>query len=148
MKRHIWSDRHNATALADRQKGGRRNQERRKSFRLVYPPFEEPRVLNANFLITDISQNGIRFVCNENCKDCTNPISLKSTVAFKIQFHDGETIDVKIKILRCERTLHSREKTYSGYIENSLSNERIAKEQAYLLNHFPDFCRFSKEWIL
>ena len=63
----------------------------------------------------------------------------------EIQFHDEKRIDIKVEILRCERTLHSQEKVYSGYVEKGITTERIAKEQAYLLSHFPDYCRLISE---
>lgn len=145
MKRRIQSDRNDTTAQDDKQKGEKRNHKKRKFVRLVYPPFEGPKILNANFRIADISQHGIQFVCKEDCKDCKNPISLKSIVDLKIQFHDEKRIDIKVEILRCERTLHSQEKVYSGYVEKGITTERIAKEQAYLLSHFPDYCRLISE---
>ncbi len=147
MERRNLNDRNNATALDDKQKDKRRNYKRREHFRLVYPPSVEPKILNTDFHIMDISQHGIQFFCSENCMNCTHPISLKSILDLEIQFHDGETINVKVEILRCERTLFSREKTYTGFIQHGITTERIAKEQSYLLSHFPDYCRFTQEWI-
>lgn len=156
MERYIWGDRRrgdrsqgdrrsDTTALGGKREGERRGHKRRKFVRLAYPPTVAPKVLNANFCVADMSQKGIAFLCRDNCEECTGPITLKSIVDLKIQFHDGETIDIKVEILRCERTLNSQEKTYAGFVEKGISTERIAKEQAYLLSKFPDFCLTSSD---
>lgn len=121
------------------------NGKRKQFFRLAYPPAAAPKILNANFRVADMSQKGIKFLCRDKCEQCTSPITIKSIVDLKIQFHDGEAIDIKVEILRCERTLNSQEKTYAGFVENGISAGRMAKEQTYLLSHFPDFSRASKE---
>jgi hypothetical protein len=112
---------------------------------LVYPPTAEPKVLNADFRVMDISQKGIKFHDKGNGEDRTDPIRLKSIVALIIQFHDGEIIDIHVEILRCEQTRHSKEKIYAGFVDKGITAERIAKEQAYLLSHFPDFCRVPRD---
>ena len=156
MKRHIRDDRRcddrrqgdkrsDSDVLGGKRKAKRRGRKRRKFVRLAYPPTVTPTVLNANFRIVDISQEGIAFLCRENCEDCTKPITLKSILGLKIQFHDGEIIGIKVEILRCERHLHSRVKTYAGFVEKGISHERIATEQAYLLSKFPKFCRASSD---
>ena len=130
---------------SEQRKEQRRDRNRRKYVRLAYPHANSPKVLNANFCIVDISQKGIAFICRENCDECTDPISLKSIVELKIQFHDKEIIKIKVEILRCERTLNSPERTYAGYVKKGISPERIAKEQTYLLSNFPDFLRASSD---
>ena len=156
MKRHIGDDRRrddrrqgdiksDSDVLGGKREGERRSRKNRKFVRLAYPPTVAPKVLNANFRIFDISQKGIAFLCRDNCQDCTDPITLKSIVVLKIQFHDGEIIGIKVEILRCERTLNSRVKTYAGFVEKGISPERIAKEQTYLLSKFPKFCRSSSD---
>lgn len=151
MKRHIWSDRRqkdrrsDASVLGGKRRKHRRRSERRKFIRLVYPQTVAPKVLNANFSVADISQNGIKLICKDDCSKCRHPHTLRSIAGLKIQFHDEETIDVDVKILRCSRTLNLPYKTYAGFVEHGISARRIAKEQAYLLSHFPDFCRDSRE---
>lgn len=150
MKASIGGDRRNAERRqhpTTKNGGGtadRRQGERRRSVRLYYPRSALPKVLNANFRVINISREAIGFVCQDNCEQCTHPITLKSVLDLKIQFHDGETLDVRVKILRCQRDLGWDEKYYAGVIEGAISAERIGKEQAYLLRHFPDFCRFSR----
>ena len=156
MKRYIGDDRRHGdrrqgykgsdtTELNGKREAKRRGRKRRKFVRLAYPPTVSPEVLNTNFRIVDISQEGIAFLCRDNCKDCTEPITLKSIIGLKIQFHDGEIISIKVEILRCERTLHSQAKTYAGFVEKGISHERIAQEQAYLLSQFPVFSRASSD---
>jgi len=151
LAKHIWSERRqserrsDATALGDERRGKSRGPKRRNFFRLAYPSTVSPKLLNANFHVADISEYGIAFVCRDNCEKCTGPITLKSIVNLRIQFHDGETIDIRVEVLRCERTLYSQKKTYAGFVRNGISAQRIAKEQAYLLSHFADFCRAPTE---
>jgi len=151
MIRHIWSDRRqedrrsDTNVLGGQRKKQRRRPERRDFIRLVYPQIAAPKVLNTNFSVADLSQKGIQLICRDNCLECTRPHTLKSIAGLKIQFHDGETINVDVEILRCSRTHHLQDKTYAGFVEHGISAKRIAKEQAYLLSHFPDFCRDSRE---
>jgi hypothetical protein len=145
MERDIWSDRRNETTALYRRNYGRRRHKRRKFARLVYPPTAEPKVLNADFRVMDISRKGIKFHYKGNGEDRTDPIRLKSIVALTIRFHDGEVIDINVEILRCEQTRHSKEKIYAGFVDKGITAERIAKEQAYLLSHFPDFCRVPRD---
>ena len=149
MVRHISGDRRqgdrrsDATAPGGKREGERRGREKRQFVRLAYPPTAAPKVLNANFRVADMSQKGIAFLCTDNCEECTSPITLKSIVDLKIQFHDGLIIDVKVEILRCERNLDSQEKIYAGFVAEGISAEMVAKEQTYLLSRFPEFCRTS-----
>ena len=105
---------------------------------MFYPPRAAPKVLNANYRILDISEKGIKFLCMDNCKDCTNPISLKSILDLKIQFHDGDIIDIKVEINRCECIPNTKDKTYAGMVAHGITAERIDKEETYLLNRCPN----------
>ena len=136
MKRNIHNDRRNGER---RKSNERRGRKRREYVRLVYPQASAPKVLNANFNIIDISQKGISFVCRDDCEECKKPISINSTIDLKIQFHDGEIIDIEVEIRRCERTLHSQERTYAGDVKKGITRKRIAKEEAYLKDNFPGF---------
>jgi hypothetical protein len=143
MRWHNWSDRRKGdrrsdpTVIGGRRKAQRREGDRRRFVRLFYPPTAAPKVLNANFRIIDISEEGIKFLCRNICEECTDPISLKSIVKLKIQFHDGETIDIKVEIRRCECVPNSKDKTYAGIVRNGIQAERIAKEETYLLERSP-----------
>jgi len=144
MKRKISSDRRDD----ERRKGDeRRGRKRREHTRLVYPQASAPKVLNANFNIIDLSQNGISFVCRDDCENCKKPISINSTIDLKIQFHDEEIIDLKVEIRRCERTLHSQERTYAGDVKKGITRKRIAKEEAYLKDNFPGFLWATSELL-
>ena len=150
MKWHIWSDRRRGdrrqdqTQQGDRRKAERRKAQRRQFFRIVYPPVAAPKVLNANYRIVDISQRGILFTCDDGSDQCSQPITLRTLLDLKIQFHDGEILDIRVEIIICQSDLNTNKNNYSGIIEQGISAERINKEQAYLLKHFPDFCRASR----
>ena len=145
MRWNFWSNRRQEERRSDaddvggRRKAKRREGDRRKFVRLFYPPTAAPKVLNANVRILDISENGIKFLCMDNCKECTHPISLKSILDLKIQFHDGDIIDIKVEINRCECIPHTKDKTYAGMVANGITAERIDKEETYLLNRSPNF---------
>ena len=150
MKRNIGDDRRsddrrNSDEKSDskipssQRKAQRRARKRREYIRLTYPHTGAPKVLNANYTIIDISKKGISFVCRDDCDECKHPISLNSTIDLKIQFHDGEIADIKVEIRRCERALHSKDRTYAGDVKKGITRKRIAKEQAYLMNNFPAY---------
>jgi hypothetical protein len=140
MRWNIWSNRRKGERRSDptdvggRRKIQRREGDRRKFVRLYYPPTAAPKVLNANYRILDISENGIKFLCRNNCRECTDPITLKSILDLKIQFHDGEIIDIKAIIKRCECIPNTKDKTYTGFVASRITAERINKEETYLLN--------------
>ncbi|MEJ2704229.1 MAG: hypothetical protein P8Z79_17475 [Sedimentisphaerales bacterium] len=143
MRWNIWSNRRQGERRSDpddvggRRKAQRREGNRRNFVRLYYPPTAAPKVLNANFRILDLSENGIKFLCRNNCEECTDPISLKSILNLKIQFHDGEIAEVVIKISRCEAIPNGKDKTYAGTLTKGIAAERINKEETYLLNRSP-----------
>ena len=144
MKRKISSDRRDVERREDNERRGRK---RREHTRLVYPQTSAPKVLNANFNIIDISKKGISFVCRDDCENCKKPITINSTIDLKIQFHDDEIIDLKVVIRRCERTLHSQERTYAGDVKKGITSKRIAKEEAYLKENFPGFLWATSELL-
>ena len=143
MRWNIWSNRRQGERRSDpddvagRRKAQRREGDRRNFVRLYYPPTAAPKVLNANFRILDLSENGIKFLCGNNCEECTDPISLKSILNLKIQFHDGETAEIVVKISRCEAFPNGKDKAYAGALTKGITAERIDKEETYLLNRCP-----------
>ena len=144
MKQKMSSDRRDAERRKTSERRGRKS---REHTRLIYPQTSAPKVLNANFNIIDISQKGLSFVCRDNCEECKKPISINSTIDLKVQFHDGEIVDVKVEIRRCERTLHSQERTYAGDVKKGITRKRIAKEEAYLKDNFPGFLWATSELL-
>lgn len=145
MRWNIWSDRRQedrgsiAAKVVGRRNAQKREGDRRKFVRLYYPPSAAPKVLNANYRVLDISENGIKFLCRDICQECTNPINLKSILDLNIQFHDQEIIGINVVIKRCECIPNTKDKTYAGIVANGIAVERMDKEEIYLLNHFPHF---------
>jgi len=122
----------------------RRKGERRRFFRVYYPPNAAPNILNGEFRIINISQEAITFACLKRCDRCSQPVPIGETIIIQIEFHDGERLDVKLRIIRAQGDLRTRENLYAGLAEEGISAERIAKEQAYLLRQYPDFARASR----
>ena len=122
----------------------RRQLERRKSFRIVYPPTFVPKVLNGSFRISNLSRQGILLIWEGERDECRANMTLGSTLSLQVQFHDGEVLDLEITITRCQSDLPSRQTVYAGTVDPLVPAVRISKEEAYLLRHVPDFCRV--EW--
>jgi len=67
MRWNIWSDRRQedrgsiAAKVVGRRNAQKREGDRRKFVRLYYPPSAAPKVLNANYRVLDISENGSNF---------------------------------------------------------------------------------------
>ena len=143
MKWNIWSNRRQEERRSEpddaggRRKAQRREDDRRNFVRLYYPLTAAPKVLNANFRILDLSENGIKLLCKNKCEECADPISLKSVLNLKIQFHDGQISDIVVKINRCEAIPNGKDKNYAGSITKGMTAERIDKEEAYLLSLSP-----------
>ncbi len=86
----------------------------------------------------------VTFTCLKRCDRCSQSVPIGETIIIQIEFHDGERLDVKLRIIRAEGDLRTRENLYAGLAEEGISAERIAKEQAYLLRQYPDFARASR----
>jgi hypothetical protein len=153
MRWNIWNNRRQGERRSDptdgggRRKAQRRGGDRRRFVRLYYPPTAAPKVLNANYRVLDMSENGIKFLCMDNCKECTEPITLKSILDLKIRFHHGEVIDIKVIIKRCECIPNTKDKTYAGLVASGITAERIAKEEFFLLNHSTNFSMQNSEEV-
>jgi len=118
-----------------------RRTERRQSFRIIYPLSLAPKVRNDNMHVINLSQQGIMFRWEGDEDACPAKLTLGSIANLQVQFHDGEIMDVEVKIIRCQSEVHSRRTVYAGILQPALSAARISKEEAYLLRHVPDFCR-------
>jgi hypothetical protein len=152
MKWRIWGERRqrdrrqNPIQQEDEgRKAQRRKAQRRNLFRVIYPRTAAPKVLNADYRIVNLSQKGILFICEDGSDECSEPITLKSLLDLKIQFHDGVTLDIQVKITRCQSYFNSNKNSYAGIITQGISAERINKEQAYVLKLFPNFSRASRD---
>ena len=68
--------------------------ERRRYFRLEYPPDERPELIigKKTFQVLDISERGVRFVNDEDAR-------FAEWVKGTITFHDGVSIEVEGKIV-------------------------------------------------
>ncbi len=144
---------------SDRRQSERRVEQRRTDIRLiypatdspqliVYPPGAEPKIIKASlrslttdFRIADISKKAVRFICEISCDKCNNPLKLTENMAFTVQFHDEEIIDMTASLYRYFSDLNNNAGTFVTVLDVPLTQERIIKEQSYLLKHYPDFCR-------
>ncbi|NIA16838.1 MAG: hypothetical protein GWO86_00665 [Planctomycetes bacterium] len=110
----------------------------KRFFRLVYPPQARPKILNIDCDVIDISSKGIRFAYNRRSYSCPESLRINEPVNLKIQFDDGEIVDVQVKILRCFEDLQLGKTCFAGSIIRGMSQHRINKEQASIRN-LPDF---------
>jgi hypothetical protein len=116
----------------------RRQNERRGSHRLAYPLAAAPEIMNLNVQVVGITAKAIRFfVCDFNPNKAA--FNKDSKFNFIIKFHDGQIIKKTGTIIREDK--YQEDKTYFIYLfDNELPQERIQKEEEYLLKNFPGFC--------
>ncbi|HNY78329.1 MAG: PilZ domain-containing protein [Sedimentisphaerales bacterium] len=119
----------------------RRRVERRQFFRIVYPLTLIPKTINSSFQVINLSQQGVLLRWEGKQDDCPVNLTIGSIINLQVQLHDGEILDLEVKITRCQSELHSHQAVYAGTLEPALSAARLRKEEAYLLRHVPDFCR-------
>ena len=124
-----------------RRQGQRSPVERRQFFRIVYPLTLVPKILNGKFRVISLSRQGIMLRWEGDADECPANLTLGSILSLQIQFHDGEILDLEVKITRYQSELHSHRTVYAGTLEPALSGSRISQEERYLLKHVPDFCR-------
>jgi hypothetical protein len=135
----IWRDRRQDPTQEDEKRTSYiRKPQIKKYSRIFYPQASAPKVLNAGYRIVNISQEGILFVCEDGSDQCSRPIALRALLDLKVQFHDGVTLDMQVRITRCQSCLNSSKNFYAGTIKQGISAERITKEQAYVQKLFPN----------
>lgn len=115
-------------------------QERRRHFRIYYPKAATPKLVNCNFKVIDLSMEGIQFAVNRPSGDEPEP-EPDQNIEMKLRFNDADTANISVRVLRKHEDKNTGKTLWSGRIEHGLSPSRISKEQAYLLRHYPDFCR-------
>ena len=126
--------------VSEQRKVNHRQTQRREIFRVAYPPNAAPKVLD-NFTIADLSTKAIRFTSAVN-EENEASLSIDNRITLKIQFNDGEILEVEGKILNCYYDENSpQEKNFVCYFDSEIPASRLSKEQSYLLKHYPDFCK-------
>lgn len=80
------------------------------------------------FEIIDISESGIKFLCN-NIEDFKSGQKLQGTVIF----HDGKSMSMKGNVLRIYK------KTAIVSLSVNVPFSRIISEQRFLKTHYPDY---------
>lgn len=111
----------------------------KRFFRLIYPPQARPKILNIDCDVIDISSKGIRFAYNRRSYQCPEALRINEPVSLKIQFNDGEIVDVQVKILRCFEDMQLDKTCFAGSIIRGMSQHRIDREQSRIRRYFPDF---------
>ena len=129
---------------SQRRRGQRRRVERRRFFRIVYPSTLAPETPNSGFRVMNLSQEGIMLRWEGKRDECPANLTLGGVISLQIEFHDGEVLDLVVRINRCQSERRSRVRVFAGTLEPALSAARINKEERYLLRSVPDFCRV--EW--
>ncbi len=97
-------------------------QDRRTYFRVKYPHSERPRLVitRDEFEVIDISEQGIRF-------------SFGPVLSEMVTFHDGESVNLKGKLLRTQDS-----EVVTQFVKG-IPSERIIKEQRYLMKKYPGY---------
>ena len=106
--------------MTDKNPGGR---ERRRYFRLEYPPDERPelKIGKKTFQVLDVSERGVRFI---NDKDARFAEWIKGTITF----HDGVSMEIEGKIVwECGDELGLQ------IVVMPIPPARVLQEQRYLI---------------
>lgn len=111
----------------------------KKAFRLIYPPQTRPRVLDIDYDVVDLSTMGIKFACNQRSYQCPESLAINNSVNLKIQFDDGDIVEVEVKILRCFEDVELGRTCFAGSIIRGMSQRRMDKEYAYIQRCFSGF---------
>ena len=99
---------------SQRRQRQRRRVERRRSFRIVYPLTLAPETLNSDFRVMNLSQEGVVLRWEGKKDECLVNVTLGSMIRLQIQFHDGEVLDLRVKINRCQSERRSRMRVFAG----------------------------------
>ncbi len=125
--------------LPEGVKEDRRKAQRRGYSRVMYPMDASPDITNLNAKVIDISIKAVRFELNIADADKENLVVGK-TVDMQLKFHDGEEKKLSGVIVRQLEDQFGK-RTFVCLFVKEQSPEFVNKEQAYLIKHFPDFCR-------
>ncbi len=108
----------------------------KRFFRLRYPLQVRPKVLDIDCDVIDLSSRGIKFAWNQRSYQCPESLTINNPVNLKIQFGDGEIVEVQVKILRCFEDIELGKTCFAGSIIRGMSQRRMDKEQAYIRQQF------------
>lgn len=110
--------------------------QRRKVFRVFYPQKMHAEITTLKAKVIDISIKSMRFkISNATKYKITHP---GSKWKFQVKCHDGQTFEV-VGVISSRLDPH-KGVVYICIFEKEISSEIIAKEGAYLLKHFQNFC--------
>jgi hypothetical protein len=140
-KRRQGERRDAARAVTGRRASDRREKDRRYGFRLAYPIGAAPEIVNIRSQVIGLTAKAVRFFISDfNLQG----LSLKQgdKIDIALRFHDGQVIKTTGTISRREQYQAGRE-YFICLFEQDLPQERLDKEQTYLLENFPDFCKGS-----
>lgn len=114
----------------DRRAADRRQEERRRHLRVIYPPMMAPQLLNMRALVISLSAKAVRFFFSDFDPQ-ESSLKQGEKVEIILKFHDGQVFEAKGTILRKDR--YRKDKEYFVCLfEKELPRGRIEKEQAYL----------------
>lgn len=117
----------------------RRKSQRREYFRVVYPIDACPEIKNLNAKVIDISIKAVRFELNISDAQKAG-LAIGKTIDMQFKFPDGEEKKIAGVIVRQLEDQFGKRAFVCLFVKEQ-SPELVNKEQAYLLKHFPDFCR-------
>lgn len=126
------------TSGSQRIENDRNQVQRRKYFRVCYPPAAVvPKITNLlTAKVIDISVKAVKFVLPASGANFIADDKINIT----LEFRDGLNIDTIGTLCRQESDPTNR-KVLVYIFNDEIPAAVINKEQAYLLKNFPDFCR-------
>ncbi|MBN1788162.1 MAG: hypothetical protein JW806_07180 [Sedimentisphaerales bacterium] len=137
----MGEQRDESRAEAGRRKTDRRQNDRRAGVRIAYPIGAAPKILNIKSQVVGITPNAIRFfIADFNPQK--SELKEGDRVKLSIKFRDSKVVKMNGTISRREKHYEDRE-FFVCLLDEGFPQERLDKEQAYLLKYFPDFCKDS-----
>lgn len=116
---------------------------RRTLNRVVYPCSARPKLLNIPAKIINISEKGLQLGLEYDFAK-KNQIDLDKEMELEIEFHHGEKVKVSGKVVNTYTDINNIRTNVSICLSKTIPRKIVAREQAYVLKHFPDFCRVMK----
>jgi hypothetical protein len=117
----------------------RRKSQRRECLRVVYPINACPEITNLKAKVIDISIKAVRFELNISDAQKAG-LAVGKTIDMQFKFPNGEEKNIAGVIVRQLEDQFGKRAFVCLFVKEQ-SPEFVNKEQAYLLKHFPDFCR-------
>jgi len=113
--------------------------QKRRRMRLTYPEALRPQIVGSNYSVIDLSEAGLLFRCPGESAEALRLAQLGMPFRERIQFADGEQLQLIGFIARCHSCVHTRWTLFTCRLLEPLPRERISKEMSQVMQQYPYF---------